>query len=167
MYHLRKILSFIFFLFIICVSLLFSNIYGTENVVEGMTTTSTNVSIGPAPSPGGHTKELGDLSDAKDDTDTLSDAKDETDTLSDAKDETDTLGDAKDETNDDTLLTSLEEIRKSLLHSQGNGAGWEGEEEHDNIINQLGNLIDDYSENYDNFNLSGDHDEKAPQGNFQ
>ena len=72
-----------------------------------------------------------------------------------------------DETNDDNLLTSLEEIRKSLLHRQGNGAGWEGEEEHDNIINQLGDLIDDYSENYENFNLSGSHDEKAPTGNFQ
>ena len=72
-----------------------------------------------------------------------------------------------DETNDDNLLSSLEEIRKSLLHSQGNGAGWEGEEDHDNIINQLGELIDEYSESYDNFNLSGSHDEKAPTGNFQ
>ena len=72
-----------------------------------------------------------------------------------------------DETNDDHLLTSLEEIRKSLLHSQGSGAGWEGTEEHDNIINQLGNLIGEYSKSNDNFNLSGDHDEKAPEGNFQ
>ena len=71
-----------------------------------------------------------------------------------------------DETNDDNLLSSLEEIRKSLLHRQGNGAGWEGKEEHDNIINQLGELIDDYSENYNNFNLSGSHDETAPTGNF-
>ena len=72
-----------------------------------------------------------------------------------------------DETNDDTLLTSLEEIRKSLLHGTGQGAGWEGNSEHDNIINELGDLIDDYSENYDNFNLSGGHDERAPSGNFQ
>ena len=71
-----------------------------------------------------------------------------------------------DETNDDTLLTSLEEIRKSLLHRHGNGAGWEGNKDHDNIINQLGDLIDDYSENYENFNLSGSHDETAPTGNF-
>jgi sugar diacid utilization regulator len=71
------------------------------------------------------------------------------------------------ETNDDKLISSLEDIRKSLLHSQGNGAGWEGEEEHDNIINQLGDLIDDYSENYDNFNLSGSHDSTAPSGNFE
>ena len=71
------------------------------------------------------------------------------------------------ETNDDKLISSLEDIRKSLLHSQGNGAGWEGEEEHDNIINQLGDLIDDYSENYDNFNLSGSHDSVAPTGNFE
>ena len=72
-----------------------------------------------------------------------------------------------DEKNDDHLLTSLEEIRKSLLHSHGNGAGWEGEEEHDNIINTLGDLIDDYSESNDNFNLSGSHDSVAPTGNFE
>jgi len=71
------------------------------------------------------------------------------------------------ETNNDNLMSSLEDIRKSLLHSQGNGAGWEGNEGHDNIINKLGDLIDDYSENYDNFNLSGSHDEKAPTGSFQ
>lgn len=69
-----------------------------------------------------------------------------------------------DETNDDHLLNELEDIRKSLLHSQGNGAGWEGTEEHDNIINQLGGLIDDYSQSNDNFNLSGDHDDPAPTG---
>ena len=69
-----------------------------------------------------------------------------------------------DETNDDNLLTSLEEIRKSLLHRHGNGAGWEGDEEHDNIINVLGDLINDYSQSNDNFNLSGDHDDPAPIG---
>lgn len=72
-----------------------------------------------------------------------------------------------DETNDDHLMSSLEEIRKSLLHSQGSGAGWEGTEDHDNIINQLGNLIGEYSESYDNFNLSGSHDATAPSGNFE
>lgn len=72
-----------------------------------------------------------------------------------------------DETNDDNLLKELEDIRKSLLHSQGQGAGWEGNEEHDNIINQLGNLIGEYSTNYENFNLSGSHDETAPTGNFE
>jgi len=71
-----------------------------------------------------------------------------------------------DETNDDHLLKELEDIRKSLLHSQGSGAGWEGTEEHDNIINQLGNLIDDYSQSNDNFNLSGSHDKPAPTGTF-
>jgi len=70
------------------------------------------------------------------------------------------------ETNDDKLLSSLEDIRKSLLHSQGHGAGWEGEDKHDNIINQLGDLIDEYSENNWNFNLSGDPDDRAPEGNF-
>tara|TARA_R110000824_G_scaffold114508_3_gene265076 strand:+ start:872 stop:1183 length:312 start_codon:yes stop_codon:yes gene_type:complete len=40
-----------------------------------------------------------------------------------------------DETNDDRLLSALEDIRKSLLHGTGQGAGWEGTEEHDNIIN--------------------------------
>ena len=70
------------------------------------------------------------------------------------------------ETNDDKLLSSLEDIRKSLLHSQGNGAGWEGSEEHDNIINTLGELSDEYSENNWNFNLNGDSDDRAPEGNF-
>ena len=70
------------------------------------------------------------------------------------------------ETNDDYLLESLESIRKSLLHAGGKDVGWEGTDGHDNIINQLGELIDEYSENYDNFNLSGDHDEIAPTGSF-
>ena len=71
------------------------------------------------------------------------------------------------ETNDDKLLRELEDIRKSLLHSQGSGAGWEGTEEHDNIINKLGDLIGEYSTNYENFNLSGSHDETAPVGTFE
>jgi len=72
-----------------------------------------------------------------------------------------------DETNDDRLVTALEDIRKSLLHGTGQGAGWEGTEEHDNIINQLGTLIGEYSQSNDNFNLSGDHDDPAPTGNFE
>ena len=72
-----------------------------------------------------------------------------------------------DETNDDRLLSALEDIRKSLLHGTGQGAGWEGTEEHDNIINQLGTLIGEYSQSNDNFNLSGDHDDSAPVGNFE
>ena len=71
-----------------------------------------------------------------------------------------------DETNDDRLLTALEDIRKSLLHGSGQGAGWEGTDEHDNIINKLGTLINEYSSSNDNFNLSGDHDDPAPTGNF-
>ena len=72
-----------------------------------------------------------------------------------------------DETNDDRLVTALEDIRKSLLHGTGQGAGWEGTEEQDNIINQLGTLIGEYSQSNDNFNLSGDHDDPAPTGNFE
>ena len=72
-----------------------------------------------------------------------------------------------DEKNNDDLLISLEEIRKSLLNSTGNGIGWTGEEEHDNIIGDLAELIDGYSENYGNFNLSGDHDSAAPTGSFE
>ncbi len=72
-----------------------------------------------------------------------------------------------DETNDDRLVTALEDIRKSLLHGTGQGAGWEGTEEHDNIINELGTLIGEYSQSNDNFNLSGDHDDPAPTGNFE
>ena len=71
-----------------------------------------------------------------------------------------------DETNDDHLMSELEDIRKSLLHSQGSGAGWEGTEEHDNIINQLGGLIDDYSQSKDNCTLSSSHDQTAPTGSF-
>ncbi len=71
------------------------------------------------------------------------------------------------DTNNEDLILALEDIRKSLLHGTGQGAGWEGEEGHDNIINQLGSLIDEYSQSYDNFNLSGDHDDPAPTGNFE
>ena len=71
------------------------------------------------------------------------------------------------DTNNEELTESLESIRKSLLHSSGQGAGWGGNEGHDNIINQLGQLIDKYSEDTDNFNLNGDHDQPAPTGNFQ
>jgi len=68
------------------------------------------------------------------------------------------------DTNDEELIEGLEDIRKSLLHGSGQGAGWDGTEEHDNIINQLGGLIDKYSESNDNFNLNGSHDQKAPEG---
>jgi len=68
---------------------------------------------------------------------------------------------------DEEIIEELEDIRKSLLHSGGNGAGWEGTDEHDNIINKLGTLIDDNSESVDNFNLSGDPDDRAPEGNLQ
>ena len=71
------------------------------------------------------------------------------------------------DTNNEDLIEGLEDIRKSLLHGSGQGAGWDGTEEHDNIINQLGQLIDEYSEDTDNFNLNGDHDQKAPTGDFQ
>ena len=71
------------------------------------------------------------------------------------------------DTNNEELTESWESIRKSLLHSSGQGAGWGGNEGHDNIINQLGQLIDKYSEDTDNFNLNGDHDQPAPTGNFQ
>ena len=71
------------------------------------------------------------------------------------------------DTNNEDLILALEDIRKSLLHSSGSGAGWDGNEGHDNLINQLGELIDKYSQSYDNFNLSGDHDETAPKGDFQ
>jgi len=69
------------------------------------------------------------------------------------------------DTNNEELIESLEDIRKSLLNGSGQGAGWDGTEEHDNIINQLGNLIDKYSDSNDNFNLNGSHDQKAPEGN--
>ena len=68
------------------------------------------------------------------------------------------------DTNSEDLIESLEDIRKSLLNGSGQGAGWDGTEEHDNIINQLGGLIDKYSDSNDNFNLNGSHDQKAPEG---
>jgi len=68
---------------------------------------------------------------------------------------------------EEELIESLESIRMSLMHAGGKDVGWTGTDGHDNIINQLGQLIDDNSESYDNFNLSGDHDEKAPTGNFE
>ena len=68
------------------------------------------------------------------------------------------------DTNNEDLIESLEDIRKSLLNGSGQGAGWDGTEQHDNIINQLGGLIDKYSDSNDNFNLNGSHDQKAPEG---
>ena len=69
------------------------------------------------------------------------------------------------DTNNEELIEGLEDIRKSLLHGSGQGAGWNGTEEHDNIINELGSLIEKYSDGNDNFNLNGSHDQKAPEGN--
>jgi len=69
------------------------------------------------------------------------------------------------DTNNEDLIEGLEDIRKSLLHGSGQGAGWDGTEEHDNIINELGSLIDKYSEGTENFNLNGSHDQTAPEGN--
>lgn len=68
------------------------------------------------------------------------------------------------DTNNEDLIEGLEDIRKSLLHGSGQGAGWNGTEEHDNIINELGSLIDKYSDSNDNFNLNGSHDQQAPEG---
>ena len=68
------------------------------------------------------------------------------------------------DTNNEDLIEGLEDIRKSLLHGSGQGAGWDGTEEHDNIINELGALIDKYSDSNDNFNLNGSHDQPAPEG---
>ncbi len=68
---------------------------------------------------------------------------------------------------EDELIEGLESIRKSLIHSNEGGVGWEGDYGHDNVINQLNELISDNSENYANFNLNGDHDEKAPTGEFE
>ena len=68
------------------------------------------------------------------------------------------------DTNNEELIEGLEDIRKSLLHGSGQGAGWNGTEEHDNIINELGSLIDKYSDSNDNFNINGYHDQKAPEG---
>ena len=68
------------------------------------------------------------------------------------------------DTNNEDLIEGLEDIRKSLLHGSGQGAGWDGTEEHDNIINELGALIDKYSDSNDNFNLNGSHDQSAPEG---
>ena len=68
------------------------------------------------------------------------------------------------DTNNEELIEGLEDIRMSLLHGSGQGAGWDGTEEHDNIINELGSLIDKYSDSNDNFNLNGSHDQKAPEG---
>ena len=60
------------------------------------------------------------------------------------------------------LASALRNIESAIQF-----AGWEGTEEHDNIINQLGTLIGEYSQSNDNFNLSGDHDDSAPTGNFE
>lgn len=68
------------------------------------------------------------------------------------------------DTNNEDLIEGLEDIRKSLLNSNEQGIGWDGTEEHDNIINQLGGLIDKYSDSNENFNLNGSHYQKATEG---
>jgi aryl carrier-like protein len=68
---------------------------------------------------------------------------------------------------DDDLKDGLEDIRMSLLSSEGRQEGFaaEHESEYDNIINVMGDLIADNSEDIYNFNLSGPGP-KAPEGEF-
>jgi|TARA_R110000803_G_scaffold175722_1_gene238238 aryl carrier-like protein len=69
---------------------------------------------------------------------------------------------------DKDLIEGLESIRMSLLSGAGRQEGFAAEHdgEYDNIINVLGDLIADNSQDNYNFNLNGPGP-KAPEGNFQ
>lgn len=69
---------------------------------------------------------------------------------------------------DEELKKGLESIRMSLLSGAGRQEGFAAEHdtEYDNIINVLGDLIADNSQDNYNFNLNGPGP-KAPEGNFQ
>ena len=68
---------------------------------------------------------------------------------------------------DDKLKKGLESIRMSLLSGDGRQEGFaaEHDSQYDNIINVLGDLITDNSQDNYNFNLNGPGP-KAPEGDF-
>ena len=68
---------------------------------------------------------------------------------------------------DEELKDGLESIRSSLLSGAGRQEGFAAEHdtEYDNIINVLGDLIADNSQDNYNFNLNGSGP-KAPEGEF-
>ncbi len=68
---------------------------------------------------------------------------------------------------DGDLKEGLESIRMSLLSGAGRQEGFaaEHDSEYDNIINVLGDLIADNSQDNYNFNLNGPGP-KAPEGEF-
>jgi hypothetical protein len=68
---------------------------------------------------------------------------------------------------DEELKDGLENIRMSLLSGAGRQEGFAAEHdtEYDNIINVLGDLIADNSQDNYNFNLNGPGP-KAPEGEF-
>jgi aryl carrier-like protein len=68
---------------------------------------------------------------------------------------------------DKELKDGLESIRLSLLSGAGRQEGFAAEHdtEYDNIINVLGDLISDNSQDNYNFNLNGPGP-KAPEGEF-
>jgi hypothetical protein len=69
---------------------------------------------------------------------------------------------------DDDIKEGLESVRMSLLSDAGRQEGFAAEHdtEYDNIINVLGDIIADNSQDNYNFNLNGPGP-KAPEGNFQ
>ena len=68
---------------------------------------------------------------------------------------------------DKDLIEGLESIRMSLLSGAGRQEGFNAEHntEYDNIINVMGDLIADNSQDNYNFNLNGPGP-KAPEGEF-
>lgn len=68
---------------------------------------------------------------------------------------------------DDDIKDTLESVRLSLLSGDGRQEGFASEhnEEYDNIINVMGDLISNNSQDNYNFNLNGPG-AKAPEGEF-
>jgi hypothetical protein len=63
----------------------------------------------------------------------------------------------------------LDEVRKSLMFDYGRQEGFAAEHSgnYDNIINLLGDMIDNNSQDNWNFNLNGDPSDRAPKGSFE
>ena len=63
----------------------------------------------------------------------------------------------------------LEKVKSMLVTDYGRQEAFSqrlNDEQHDRIINMLGDVIDENSNENWNFNLNGDHDSKAPEGVF-
>lgn len=67
------------------------------------------------------------------------------------------------------LRSVLEKVKSMLMTDYGRQEAFSSrlnDNQHDTIINMLGDIIDENSNENWNFNLNGNHDSKAPEGAF-